>query len=92
MNNEQLLNELKDYIIDSMIEVYVSRSHNIDTKDIPQHYLELGEEIRLVKENNEVGSLIENILNGAYEEYEIDKPDLASILKQVLNYTPGGYK
>lgn len=88
MTNEQLLYELQDHIIEAMVETYVSRSNNIKTEDIPQHFLELGEEVKLVLEQKEIGSLISNILNGVYEEYEIDKPDFASVIKKVLNYKP----
>lgn len=88
MTNEQLLYELRDYIIDSMVETYVSKSSNIESKDIPEHFLELGEEIRSVLEQKEVGSIIGNILNGVYEEYEIDKPDFASVMKRAINYKP----
>lgn len=88
MTNEQLLYELQDHIIEAMVETYVSRSNNIKTEDIPQHFLELGEEVKLVLEQKEIGSLISNILNGVYEEYEIDKPDFASVIKKVLSYKP----
>lgn len=88
MTNEQLLYELRDYIIDSMVETYVSKSSNIEPKDIPEHFLELGEEIRSILEQKEVGSIIGNILNGVYEEYEIDKPDFASVMKRAINYKP----
>jgi len=88
MTNEQLLYELRDYIIDSMVETYVSKSSNIEPKDIPEHFLELGEEIRSVLEQKEVGSIIGNMLNGVYEEYEIDKPDFASVMKRAINYKP----
>jgi len=89
MTNEQLMYELQDHIIEAMIETYVSKSNNIETKDIPQHFLELGEEIKLVLEQKEVGTLISNMLNGVYEQYEIDKPDFASVMKKVTHYRPG---
>lgn len=89
MTNEYLLFELQDYIVESMVETYVSKSNDIETKKIPEHFLQLGEEIRLVLECKDLGSLINNILNGIYEEYEIDKSNFASVIKKVINYRPG---
>lgn len=89
MTNEQLLYELQDHIIEAIVDTYLSRSNNIKTEDIPQHFLELGEEIKLVLEQKEVGTLISNMLNGVYEEYDIDKPDFASVIKKVTHYRPG---
>lgn len=80
-----LLNKAKAVLINRATDLFIDRREDLDLKEYPEHFSNMGEIIAIIDSQKSLSSIIESIESGAFNSIALFDDEVEDFLESLIN-------